>query len=212
MDAATKAFVKKFPTKRFKKGATILLKEETPEVVYGIRSGFVKGYDIDASGGEQLVWLGAKGDFFPIVWALSLSHNVQYFFSAFTDVVLHTIDRKELLDFLHNNHSALFEITKRLAARLADASRHLNATEKAKAEDKVIHSLYFLSLRFGSLNQSDSNEREVALPLTHQDIGSLLGLTRETVTTTLKRLKDQGYIDYDKDRFVIYQKQLETLL
>lgn len=212
MDAVTKAFVKKFPTKSFEKGATILLKEETPEVVYSVRSGFVKGYDIDASGGEQLVWLGAKGDFFPMTWVLSISYNVQYFFSAFTDVVLHAIDRKQFLEFLHSNHSALFEVTKRLAARLADASRHLNATEKTKAEDKIIHSLYFLSLRFGNLTQANSDEREVALPLTHQDIGSLLGLTRETVTTTLKRLKDQGLIDYDKDRFVIRQQQLEALL
>ena len=208
---ATQAFIKTFPTTRLEKGATILLKHEIPEVVFGIKSGFVKGYDIDAAGAEQLVWLGAKGDFFPVVWAFSLSPNVQYFFSAFSDVVLYKINRQEFLDFLHSNHSALFEVTKKLAGRLADASRHLNAAEKTKAEDKIIHTLYFLSLRFGHIN-GDANEREVTLPITHQDIGNLLGLTRETVTTGLKRLKDAGQIDYDKNRFIIYQDKLEALL
>lgn len=208
----TKSFIRKFPTTRFEKGATILLKDETPEVVYAVKSGFVKGYDIDATGAEQLVWLGAKGDFFPVVWAFSLSTNVQYFFSAFSDVVLYKIDRQKFLDFLEHNHSALLEVTKRLVARLEDASRHLTAAEKTKAEEKIIHTLYFLSLRFGHINHGDDNEREVKMPITHQDIASLLGLTRETVTTELKKLKDAGHIDYDKARFVIYQDKLEALL
>lgn len=212
MDPKIQAFIRKFPTTRFEKGATILLKNETPNVVFGIKSGFVKGYDIDASGGEQLVWLGAKGDFFPVVWAFSLSQNVQYFFSAFSNTVLYNIDRQLFLDFLKNNQSALLEVTKRLVARLGDAARHLNAAEKTKAEDKIIHTLYFLSLRFGHINEPGSNEREVTLPITHQDIASLLGLTRETVTTGLGRLKEAGCIDYDKKRFVIYQDRLEALL
>ncbi len=205
------SFVKKFPTTQFEKGATILLKNETPEAVYAIKSGYVKGYDIDAAGGEQLVWLGAKGDFFPVVWAFSLSQNVQYFFSAFSDVVLHKIGKQDFLDFLGADHSALFEVTKKLASRLSDVSRHLNAAEKTKAEDKLVHTLYFLSHRFGHFN-GKGDEREVLLPITHQDIGSLLGLTRETVTTGLKRLKDAGFITYDKTKFVIYQDKLEALL
>lgn len=209
---ATQEFVSKFPTAHFEKGATILLKDETPEVVYGIKSGYVKGYDIDASGAEQLVWLGAKDDFFPMVWALELTSSVQYFFSAFDDVELYKIQRPLFVDFLHKNHAALLEVTKRLAVRLGDATRHLNAAEKPKAEEKILHTLYFLSLRFGHINRTDENEREVKLPITHQDIASLLGLTRETVTTELKKLKDAGRIDYDKNRFIIYQDKIEELM
>lgn len=211
---ATQAFIRTFPTVHFDKGATILLRHETPEDVFAIQSGFVKAYDIDAAGAEQLIWLGAKGDFFPVVWAFALSQNVQYFFSAFSDVVLHKINRQKFLDFLQGDQSALFSVTKRLVDRLSDVSRHLNAAEKTKAEDKIAHSLYFLSLRFGHIHNGNSNpnERRVALPVTHQDIASLLGLTRETVTTMLKKLKDAGYIYYDKNEFVIYQDKLEALL
>lgn len=208
----TQAFIRQFPTTQFEKGTTILLREETPDIVYGIKSGFVKGYDIDASGSEQLVWLGTKGDFFPVVWAFSLAQNAQYFFSAFSDVTVYKISREAFLNFLERNHSALFEITQRLVVRFGDATRHINATEKTKAEEKIVHTLYFLSLRFGHLSDPNGNEREVDLPITHQDIASLLGLTRETVTTELKKLKDAGLIYYDKSRFVIYQDKLEELL
>ena len=97
-----------------------------------------------------------------------------------------------MLEFLRQSHTALFEITKRLAARLSDALRHLNAAEKAKAEEKIMHTLYFLSLRFGHLDHDNDTAREIALPVTHQDIANLLGLTRETVTVELKNSKNKG--------------------
>ncbi len=205
-------FVQQYPIKQFDRNQTILLKGDTPETVYAIKSGFVKGYDIDGIGNEQLVWLGAKGDIFPMVWVLALQEEVDYFFSAFSDVEVYAVERLAMLDFIRKSHAALFEVTKRLATRLSDALRHLNAAEKAKAEEKIIHTLYFLSLRFGHLDNGDDTAREIALPVTHQDIANLLGLTRETVTVELKKLKDQGIIDYDKSRFVVHQDKLEPLL
>lgn len=205
-------FVCEYPVRQFDRNQTILLKGDTPDTVFAVKSGFVKGYDIDAVGNEQLVWLGAKGDVFPISWAIALQDEVDYFFSAFSDVEVYAVDRQALLDFLRSNHSALFEITKRLTKRLNDAMRHLNAAEKAKAEEKILHTLYFLSLRFGHLDNGDESTREITLPITHQDIANLLGLTRETVTVELKKLKDQGIIEYDKSRFVVHQDKLELLL
>lgn len=205
-------FVREYPVRQFDRNQTILLKGDTPETAFAIKSGFVKGYDIDAIGNEQLVWLGAKGDVFPMAWALALHDDVDYFYSAFSDVELYAVERKALLEFLRTNHSALFEITKRLSTRLTDALRHLNAAEKAKAEEKILHTLYFLSLRFGHLEDGDETTREIMLPITHQDIANLLGLTRETVTVELKKLKDQGVIDYDKSRFIVYQDKLEVML
>jgi CRP/FNR family cyclic AMP-dependent transcriptional regulator len=205
-------FVCEYPVRQFDRNQTILLKGDVPETVFAIKSGFVKGYDIDAIGNEQLVWLGAKGDVFPMTWAIALQEDVDYFYSAFTDVELYAVERKALLNFLKTNHSALFEITKRLTTRLADALRHLNAAEKAKAEEKILHTLYFLSLRFGHLENGDDSAREITLPITHQDIANLLGLTRETVTVELKKLKDQGVVDYDKTRFIVHQDKLEGML
>jgi CRP/FNR family cyclic AMP-dependent transcriptional regulator len=205
-------FVRDYPVRRFDRNQTVLLKGDTPETVFAIKSGFVKGYDIDAIGNEQLIWLGAKGDVFPVAWVLALQDEVDYFYSAFSDVEVYAIERQALLDFLRTSHSALFEVTKRLTTRLADALRHLNAAEKARAEEKILHTLYFLSLRFGHLENGDETRREITLPITHQDIANLLGLTRETVTVELKKLKDQHVIDYDKSRFIVHQDKLEKLL
>ena len=41
---------------------------------------------------------------------------------------------------------------------------------------------------------------------------NLLGLTRETVATELKKLKDKGFVYYDKWQFVVYTDKIADLM
>ncbi len=199
-------FVRQYPIKTFKRNETLIFQDDQPTEIYFIKSGFVKGYDIDSQGTEQLLWLGSEGDFVPLSWVFDAEPAVPYFFSALGNVEVFAIRRSALQEFLANNHEALAEITQVLALRLINTFHHLNAAEKARAEDKIIYSLYFLAQRFGSLT------KQVSLPITHQDIAGLIGLSRETVSQELKKLKDAGYIQYDKYKFVIDQEKLQTRL
>ncbi|HEU4913925.1 MAG TPA: helix-turn-helix domain-containing protein [Candidatus Saccharimonadales bacterium] len=112
--------------------------------------------------------------------------------------------------FLNENHEALAEITQELAVRLINTYHHLNAAEKAKAEEKIIYSLYFLANRFASLAKQAGHQ--ISLPVTHQDIAGLIGLSRETASQELKKLKDAGLIHYDKYRFMIDREKLQEAL
>jgi CRP/FNR family transcriptional regulator len=203
-------FVNAQPVRKYERGQVILLKDDTPTKVAAIKSGFVKGHDIDALGNEQLLWVGLPGDIFPSSWALGIWDSVEYFFTAFSDVELYVFDRYKFTDFLETSHVGLMEFTTSVVGRVADTFRHLNAAEKARAEEKIIHTLHFLSIRYGK--SYPTGEREIKVPLTHQDIANLLGLTRETVAGELKKLKARGVIDYDKSHFLIQQHKLEELL
>lgn len=203
-------FGSQFPLKKYARNETIVLQGEDLSHINIIKSGFIKCYDIDKQGTEQLVWIGSPGDFFPVLHAFELDPRAGYFVTAFTDVQLYRVPRKEFSEFLRKNPETLYEVARQLAQLLNDSVRHLNAAEKAKADEKIAHTLYFLSLRFGNPDEEDSSE--IAVPVTHQDIANLLGLTRETVTVELKRLKDKGYIFYDKGRFIVYRERLAEIL
>jgi CRP-like cAMP-binding protein len=203
-------FVCLFPVKSYRKNETIIFQDDQPTTLFFIKSGFIKGYDIDSQGAEQLLWLGSRGDFFPIIWAFSITPTVEYFVSAFTDAEVYAVRRSHFTEFLDKNPAALQEVTYQMAVHLNHTYSHMNFLEKARAEDKIVHSLSYLSTRFGGV--SDHKGREIALPVTHQDIASLIGLSRETVAVELKKLKDRGYIYYDKYQFVINQEKLEALL
>jgi CRP-like cAMP-binding protein len=203
-------FVRRYPVKTFKRNETLIFQDDQPDVVYYIKSGFVKGYDIDSQGTEQLLWLGSSGDFVPLAWIFDAEATVPYFFSALGDVSVYAIRCSELRTFLHENHGALLEVTNELAVRLSNTFHHLNAVEKTRAEEKILYGLFFLSTRFSDFARQTA--RQVSLPITHQDIANLIGLSRETVSQELKKLKDAGYVHYDKYQFVINQDKLEAIL
>lgn len=203
-------FVRQYPIRSFQRNETLIFQDDQPVEIYFIKSGFVKGYDIDSQGTEQLLWLGSEGDFVPLTWVFDAEPTVPYFFSALGNVEAFAIRRADLKKFLRENNEALAEITEQLALRLINTYHHLNAAEKAKAEEKILYSLYFLANRFASL--AGQSENQVSLPVTHQDIAGLIGLSRETASQELKKLKDIGLIHYDKFRFMIDRQKLQLAL
>ena len=203
-------FVRQYPLKSFEKNETLIFQDDQPAEIYYVKSGFVKGYDIDSQGTEQLIWLGSEGDFVPLSWVFDAEPAVPYFFTALSNVEAYAIRRGDMRTFLDENHDALAEVTQDLAVRLINTYHHLNAAEKAKAEEKILYSLYFLAIRFASLAKQAG--KQVILPVTHQDIAGLIGLSRETASQELKKLKDAGLIHYDKYRFTIDREKLEVAL
>ncbi|HEY5668145.1 MAG TPA: Crp/Fnr family transcriptional regulator [Candidatus Saccharimonadales bacterium] len=210
MHTSLSEFVRQHSLKTYKRNETLIFQDDQPDIIYYIKSGFVKGYDIDSQGTEQLLWLGSAGDFVPLSWIFNTEPTVPYFFSALSAVEAYEIRRSDIQEFLKANGGALQEITQELAERLTSTYHHLNAAAKARAEEKILYSLYFLSRRFSDLARH--TVRQVSLPITHKDIANLIGLSRETVSQELKKLKDAGYINYDKYQFTIHQDKLEGII
>lgn len=208
MSTSLSDFVGQYPVRSFKRNEILLLQDDQPTTMYCIKSGFVKGYDIDSQGTEQVLWLGSEGDFFPITWVFDVVQTAPYFFGAMGNVEAYAVPSRDFRKFIDTNHDALLEITNKLAVRLMDTYRHLNAVEKAKAEEKLVYSLYFLSIRF--IGMKDKALNRIALPITQQDIASLVGISRETASVELKKLKDRGLVHYDKYDFVIYPDRLQA--
>jgi len=48
--------------------------------------------------------------------------------------------------------------------------------------------------------------------LSHQDLGYLIGVSRQSVTSTLNELREEGLLDYSRKEFVLLKMdQLEFL-
>lgn len=206
MPSSLSEFVRQYPLKSFRRNETIFFQDDQPATTYYIKSGFVKGYDIDSQGNEQLLFIGTVGDFFPLASVFATDPTVPYFLTAFSDVEAYAIRQSDFRRFLDDNHDALREVTNVLARRLANTYHHLNAAAKARADEKLVHGLYFLARNF------DDTQSQAGPQVTQQDIASLIGLTRETVSQELKKLKDQGLVDYNKYRFIINQEKLKARL
>lgn len=204
-------FIQKYPLRKFDKDQLLLVQDERPRDIFYVKTGFIKGYDINIDGIEQHIWLGAKGDIIPYEWLFSAVDSTLLFYSAFTELEVYVVNRQEFIEFLKSDPEVVLFIAGDIAAKLAELTEKLTATEKPKASEKIIYMLNILAKRFGD-DDGSGEKSEINVPLTQQDIANLLGLTRETVATELKKLKDKGFVYYDKWQFVVHTEKLSELM
>jgi CRP/FNR family cyclic AMP-dependent transcriptional regulator len=204
-------FISKHPVKRYAKDQIILCQDDIPANIYVVKSGFIKGYDIDATGSEQLLWLGKNKDLFPYDWLFSVVESSQFFYGAFSDCELYTIERQDLMGFIDIYPKNLLELTRNMATTYTDLVMKLAATEKPKATQKIVRVLQMLADKF-STDAAGGVGKELSVSITQQDLANLVGLTRETVAAELKKLKKGGYIRYDKLQFIVDHERLVELM
>jgi CRP-like cAMP-binding protein len=203
-------FLSVSPVKKLAKGEVIVSQEESLRQSYVVKTGVIRCYDISLDGNQQLIWLVSAGELFPASTPLEADERAQFFYSAFVDSEVYVVNRRRLALFLKANPETLFDVYTDITRKLTDLQYRVNAAAKPKAREKILHTLAFIADRFK--NRREGRDVEVSLPLTHQDIADLVGLTRETTTTTLRLLRKEGYVDYDKKHFLIRRDKIQDLL
>jgi CRP-like cAMP-binding protein len=203
-------FLSVSPVKKLTKGEVLVYQEENLQQTYVVKTGVMRCYDISLDGNQQLIWLVSKGELFPMSTPLETDEKAEFFYSAFVDSEVYVVNRRRLASFLKANPETLLDVYTSMTRKLADLQYRVNAAAKPKAREKILHTLAFIADRFKS--HRGGKQVEVSLPLTHQDIADLVGLTRETTTTTLRLLRKEGFVEYDKKHLLIRRDKIQELL
>ncbi len=210
-------FLANFPTIDYEKGRIILFQGEVPRDAHIIKSGIVKVYNIDDDGNEQLIYFKTAGDVFPFTWVMNKTPSTQYYYETVTECSIFVLPRERYLDVIKSSKKLMFEQIEADAVRDRLKTVRLNALIHAKASDKVVHILHYLMLGYG--RKADHDKVVISVILTQQDIANMVGLTRETVSLEIGKLRKQGVItsgrslnyvvhldkfsEYLKDQFLI---------
>jgi len=199
------------PVRKLPKGELLVYQEEEMRQVYVVKSGAIRCYDISLDGNQQLIWLVTEGELFPISAPTIENEKASFFYSAFIDSEVYVVGRNRFMSFLRANPDTLMNVYTDSIRRLADLQYRVNAAVKPKSREKILHTLAFIADRFKNSHQGERRV-EVTLPLTHQDIADLVGLTRETTTATLQSLREEGFVEYDKQHFFIRRDKIQHAL
>jgi CRP/FNR family transcriptional regulator len=203
-------FFGSFPTKQYEPGEVIVHQGDKVAYVHIIQSGLIKVYDINKDGEEKLITYDGKNEIFPIAWAFSRATHSLYFYEAYSVCKISLISHEEYMAFLMSHPQAMFMTLQIMAERYVDFSRRVNSLTQLKAEDKILYSLDFLCRRFG---KGDLSKVQVQLPLSQQELANFVGLTRETVSTTMNKLRAQGVVSYKNNNGLeINTKKIEKLV
>lgn len=192
-------FFRKFRLLQYKKGETILHAQDSPQGVFYLEKGYVRQYATCAEGDELALIIFKPGDFFPLRWALGEIES-RYSIGAMTDAVVWRAPRREFQEFVKNNPDILFHLTQRILVRLGGLLSRMEYLTFGNAYEKVASIVAICAERFG---RKEGRNIVVQVPLTHQDIAFLVGITRETTSIELKKLEKKGLIAFRSRLLVV---------
>jgi CRP/FNR family transcriptional regulator len=194
-------FCSKYPARLIKRGRPLFYQGEIPRSSLFIKSGVVKLYNINFNGEEKIVGYETEHGLLPCEWLFNRSPVSLYYCDTFTDCEVYSISRDEMLDFINSHQDVALMMLNRYISMYIGSTMHLHALEQLKAADKLLHIFQYLVLRFGKPVTRDTHI--IPLRLTHQEIANLVGLTRETVSTEIGKLKTAGVLSMKDLHYVI---------
>ncbi|MEO5358055.1 MAG: Crp/Fnr family transcriptional regulator [Nitrospirae bacterium YQR-1] len=102
-------------------------------------------------------------------------------------------------ELLYSDKSFLTSLVKEMCSRIRESTELVERLTYNKAHQRV--KLLFMKYAL-SQNKSNDNGTPILLkiPLTHQDIADMTGLTRETVSAALIDMKNNGEISSVKSK------------
>lgn len=176
------------------RGDTLLHAGDERRVCANIQSGLMKVASVTADGDEAIVGLAYAGDFVGRPFAGTAEQDVV----ALTDVTLCAFPVEAVEAALRRHPDMERELLTRTLDDLDSARRWLVRLAHASAGARVAGFLLDMAKRLGA-----AEGETVQLPVSRGEIADLLGLTIETVSRQVTRLRAAGIIDLPGGRGLV---------
>ncbi len=182
-----KAF-SKYPKRSYSKGQILIFADENPEYIFYITKGRVREYDVSYRGDEVIVNIFKPPSFFPMSWAINQTQN-KYFYKTETDTDVHIIPLEVALDFIKANPDVILVLLSRVYRGMDVLLGRVVQLMSGTAKSRVAYELVVECRRSG-----ESKGGRYLISLKENDLAARTGLSRETISRELNKLKKQGLV------------------
>jgi CRP/FNR family cyclic AMP-dependent transcriptional regulator len=190
----------------YKKNDFIFFPDETATHIYMIAEGRVKiGRYLD-DGKEIITAILTTGEIFGEL-ALAGEEKRRDFAQSMDDktsVCPLSID--DLKELMYGNQELSFKMLKLVGLRLIKLERKMELLVFKDARTRIVE---FIKDMASWKGKKVGYETLIQTKLTHKDIASLTGTSRQTVTTIMNEMKEQNLINFDRRRILV--RDLEKL-
>jgi CRP-like cAMP-binding protein len=183
----------------FKREEFIYFADQSADHIYMIANGRVKIAHYTDDGSEVVKAILTEGEIFGEL-ALAGEEKRSDFAQALDKTTVCPLSIYELKDLMKNDKELSFRILKLVGLRLMRMERKLELLVFKDARTRVVE---FLKDAASWKGKKVGLEMMIPSKLTHKDIASLTGTSRQTVTTILNDLKDKNLIYFDRTKILI---------
>ena len=183
----------------FEPQQTIFSKGDPGRCLYAVLVGRVVINTISSDGQEILLNILDAGEIFGEIAVLDGGVRTAGAV-AIEPTKLLRIDRHVFVPFLERHPKLCIRVMEVLCERLRRTSDVIEDTIFLEIPRRLAKKLLDLAVHFGKAGQEGV---QIDIKLSQEDLGSMLGVTRESVNKGLKKLQALGIISYDRGQLVI---------
>ena len=179
----------KYPKRNYPKGQILVFADENPEHIYYIVEGRVRKYDVSYRGDEVIVNIFKPQAYFPMSWAINKSQN-KFFYKTETATEVHIVPVDVALELIKTNPDVMLDLLSRIYWGTDGLLGRMVHLMSGTAKSRLIYELIMECRRFAS----KSPENQFTLSVNEVDLAARTGLSRETVSREMQKLKDQDLV------------------
>ncbi|MBK6362297.1 MAG: Crp/Fnr family transcriptional regulator [Saprospiraceae bacterium] len=191
--------------KSYKKGEYIYEANETADKIFLIKTGKVKIISVGESGKEIVKTILSSGDIFG-ERSIFGQQNYNDAAVAVEDTQVSILSSYQLKSLMKEHSSISLFFMKLMGSKVLEMEQRLESLIFKDSKSRIIEFLLNLIEKKG---QRIGYEWVVRNFITHQEIANLTATSRQSVTTLLNELRNEGIITFDRKRLLI--RDLEKL-
>ncbi|MET0626390.1 MAG: Crp/Fnr family transcriptional regulator [Pyrinomonadaceae bacterium] len=192
---------------RKERGEFVYTPGDRAETVYVLRKGRIKLSVLSESGKEFAIDIFQPGDIFgefALVDDTTRSNMAQ----ALDDALMWVFGKRDFLRLLETRPKLAINYIRLVGGRRRRMEKKLSDITTKDVSARVCELLHEISTTSAAANRVAP---ELLVPLTHQDVASLIGASRQTTTTVLNDLERRGIIELGRGWIrVTHLKELQV--
>ncbi len=183
-------FFSAYRLRNYSKGQILILSGDQTDYVYQLTKGKVKEYDVTYRGDEIVLSVFKPPAFFPMSLAINKEPN-PYIYEADSDIEIRQAPAEEVTIFLKANPDVLFDLLSRVYKGVDGLLGRMTYLMAGSARSRLIYELLIEVRRFSTVQDDGS----YVLTISEKDLGARAGLSRETVSREIHKLKTDNLIE-----------------
>ena len=189
--------------REFSRGDVIYFPRDSGDDALLVVKGRVRTYHITGDGKQAILGFVDPGGMFGELSAFNGTARDEYA-DAIEKCVIVQIPRTLLLDLMSQNADVSRKLTEVFSERVKRVERRLKSLLFGSSRERLFDLLNDLAEQYGV---GSPDGVVIAQKISHQDMASIIGATRETVTITLGELQSEGVIEINRRRITICRKE-----
>lgn len=189
------SFLRPFPIREYKRGQNLIYSGDETNVVYFLCYGKVRQYAISDEGNEVVVNVFRDNSLFPTCLRNTKS---DYFYDASEDIGVQAVPLDKVTECLQNDPAILMSLLLQLQMGNERTLKRMTLMMSKSAYYRLVYEL----LVECEQNTADNNGR-YELKLHEHEIASRTGVSRETASRQMQKLKHKGLVTITRSKIVV---------